>query len=154
LSEEQVEQMDQNSEVNFIINKLNESSKFHLKRTITSKKFDVIHKIIDRLWELDSKKNKKEVFQIRRQKSVELYNIIEKYVNTVVERYNLFETDFTEKMWLVVLFIIQDCIENNLDFEDIIVKLDISTISNNIQFKNYPTITNYRYLREVINNVK
>ena len=153
LTEEQINQIDMNSETNFIIKKLNDSNQFHLKHTITDERFDIIRKVMDSLFNLDSKENKKLSFQERRPNSVAIYNVIESTINSIVERYNLFDTDFTASMWLVGIYLVFVSIKHEVDANKILDDIDFLDLSEKVIFKNSPTTSNYKTLKEVFNNV-
>ena len=150
LTREEVNEKDENSEIKFIINTLNDSNKFNLKKTIDQKKFDIVHNIISALFDLDNRINRKKSFLERRQKSVEISNLIRDNINYIINSKKLFNVDFTPEMWLVSLYLTYFCYVNNYDMDDVLKYINFEKLVSNINFRNYPTKGDYKYLREAV----
>jgi len=148
LSDEQVTKSDDTDAANFIINKLNDSNKFILRQTIDNNKFLILNKIITRLF------NPSKLYtQEDRQKAVQLYQLIEKNINELIETNNLYNLEVTKEMWFIYLYVIKYCNDNNFNFVTIINKLSINDLLEQIKFTNRPNDSHYRLMREVVKNV-
>ena len=148
LSDEQATKADDNDAANFIINKLNDSSKFILRQTIDDDKFIILNKIINKLFS-PPKLYKPE----DRQNAVQLYQLIEKNINELIETNNLYNLEVTKEMWFIYLYVLKYCNDNELDFVTTINKLSIDDLLEQIKFTNKPNDSQYRLMREVIKNV-
>lgn len=147
LTEEQVEQSDPNDATTFIINRLNESSNFHLKNTIGDISF-TINKIIRKLFNPN-----KLITPEDRRDAVLLCQKIESSINSIIEKNNFDKVSLSKEEWFVYLYILKHCSDNNLDFMTTLDRVNVKDLLNNIKFVNEPTTKNYKLLKEVIKNV-
>jgi hypothetical protein len=152
LTDEDKVEKDKDSETNFVINKLNRSNNFYLRGKVQDKLF-VINKIMAKLFDLDNDSSKKLDFTSRRSKSVDLASTIENNINYLIEYKDLLGEDFSYTMWFISLYTTWMCLEKNIEFNSVIEKLDFEYLNNNIKFKNLPLDSNYKFMKEAINNV-
>ena len=148
LSDEQVTKSDDTDAANFIINKLIDSNKFILRNQIDDSKFVTLNKIITKLFN-PSKLYKQE----DRQKAVQLYQLIEKNINELIETNNLYNMEVTKEMWFIYLYVLKYCIDNKSDFVSTINKLSMDDLLEQIKFINKPNSNHYKIMRKVMQNV-
>lgn len=143
LTEEQTAKLDKNSESNYVLTRLNEDGFFYLKGTITGKKFVLLKRIIDQLFELKDKRQ-----------SFRLYDYIKNNLNTLIENNDYFNRDMTHNEWYIYLYVMKYCIENELDFISVISKFDIDKLLKQINIKNSPLKRHKVLLDERLSEVK
>lgn len=148
-SNEQIEEIDKNNEVNYLLDRLNDSSRFHLRGTIDGEIRSYVFKFITLLFDPNR--------QLERPETVKLCQAIEKNVNDIVEENNLYNRVFSKEEWFVYLYLLQHAINNNVGYVNLVTKIDLLGILGNLEFKNSPSKTQYRYIDnkidEVIKNV-
>jgi len=144
LSDEQVTAMDKYDPVNYLLDTLNKSRKFLLKGTLadTTSTYSSVNKIIHRLFNINETKD-----------GVPVREKIEEDMNSLVESKKYYDKDFTKEEWFIYLYIIKYSIDNKMEFMDLIEKIDLNELLNNISFKNEPTVKQYKYMDEVMKNV-
>lgn len=148
LSEEQVSKIDNTDAANFIINKLNEKDNSYIRNTINEEKSYALNKIIAKIF------NPKKLYTNEdRQEAVRLYLYIEKNINELIEQNNMYDVDITKEMWFVYLYILKYCIDNKLDFVNLINKIEIEKLLEKIQFNRQPINKHYTLMKGVINYV-
>ena len=147
LSDEQTTRVDNIDAANFIIKKIN-TSNLYLRNTIDDTKAISLNKIINKIFE--PKKIYKQADIIE---PLNLYNMITNNMNAIIERDNLFNADVSKERWFVYLYIMKYCEDKNLDFLRVADKESVEKILDRITFKREPTNVNYKFMKEVINNV-
>lgn len=148
LSEKQTSSIDPLDAANFIIDKLNMSSKFHLKNSIDDNMKFIINKIMQKTFE-----PKKLYSSEERQEAVEIFNFILDNMNELVEDKQLYDKVITKEEWFVYMYILNYCRSHDKSFMNILNNLDVNGILNKVSFKNEPLAKHYTYMNEVIRNV-
>lgn len=150
LAKEQRDTMSKIDEVNYLLERLNTSSDFHLKGSLTDEKLFVMNKVIHSLFE--DKENK-----LDRKTGIKLYKTIETNMNSLIEEKDLYDKEITKQEWFIYLSILNFSIKNELKFIDIINKIDIETLASETIFRNEPKDKQYTQigsiLKEVMKNV-
>lgn len=142
LSKKQVTRIDKSSEVNYVIDRLNDSSKFHLKGKIDDETYYHLNTIIT------------DVFNpTAREESVPLYKKIEKNINILVEEKEYFNKTFSKEEWFIYLYLIQKAEENNIDYISLIDMVDMEYLIDEIEYKNKPSKKHYRLIDKIVEEV-
>jgi len=145
LTEEQVVMSNKTDLITLAITNLNNSDNFHLKGSIDKEMFLYLHRMMIRLF------NKNNNF--KRHDMVQLYKDIEKNINKVVEEYQLYSSTLTKDKWFIYLYVMKHCANNELNFINVIKRLNIEEISKQMNFKKEPLDKHYAILYEVTKNV-
>lgn len=150
LEKEQKETMNKSDELNYWLDRLNKSSKFHLKGTLDAEKLYVITIMVRNLFDTKNKK-------IDRAEGMKIYQSIESNINELVEEKFYFDKDITKQEWFIYITALHYSIISGLKFMDIINKVDIESLLKQFNFKNEPRNKQYKdleaKLQEVMNNV-
>lgn len=147
LSDEQVTRSDNTDAANAIIKKLNESSTFIFRDTLSDIKYS-LNKMINKIF------NPKKLNTIQdRQDAAKLSKTIEKNINDLIEEKNLFSSPFTKEEWFVYLYLLKYSLDSKKNFVDVVSSISVDVILNEIAFVNEPLKKHYNLLNEVIKNV-
>lgn len=149
LSDAQTTRTDTTDPVNFIIDKLNDSTKFILRGKIIDEISYTFNKVVNKLFE-----PKKLYTTEDRKEAVNLYNLIEKNFNELIEQNSLYSKELSKEEWFIYLYILKYATDNQLEFIELVNKLSISSIIDEVKFVNQPSSKHYKYMSEVINNAR
>jgi hypothetical protein len=147
LSNEQVMESDHNDAANFILNKLIESNNFYHRSYITDKKV-VLNVLINSIF-----KPKRLISVESRSEAVRLFTLIEKNINNFIEVNDFYKKEFTKTEWFIYLYVLKYCLDNNMNFIDIINKIPVNSLLEDINFSSKPISKHFNLMSEVVNNV-
>jgi hypothetical protein len=130
------------SQENYIIDRLNTTSNYHLVGTINNDIKIYLNKLLLKIFNIES-----------REQAVSIFYIIKNNFNLVIEKTDHYKQSFTKEEWFIYLYLIKKSIDSNIDFENIIEKLNISSLLDEIKIRNAPTTTHYGILNDIIKEV-
>lgn len=136
LSDKQVARTEKN-EVNYVIDRLASSSRFHLRNTLDKDMKYELNIII------------KELFNpTKREDAIPLFKLIEKTINELVEEMEMYNAQFTKVDWFIYLYLIKLSQDEKIDFLDMALGLDIDSLKKEIYYRNKPLRKHYRLIAE------
>jgi hypothetical protein len=147
LTAEQVVEQDQLDAANFIIKKLDESDNFYFRNTLEDKKI-LLNKLIHTIF-----KPKRLISLEQRQEAGRMFKFIEKNLNSLIESEDLYEKKFDKSDWFIYLFVLGYCFDKKKQFVDIITKLPMEVLQQEIKFNTQPLQKHFSLMNEVIDHV-
>jgi hypothetical protein len=146
LTKEQVTEDDQDDAANFIIGKLKDSN--YLKDSGIQNISYQLNKIINSIFNPEKLKSTD-----ARQKALVLFKNIEKEMNSLIEDNMWIGKIFSKEEWFIYLYLINYCSNQNKNFQDIIKKLNIDSLLEQISITNEPSPKQFKLMKEVLKNV-
>lgn len=148
LSKEQATKSDEANAVNFIIKKLNDDINFVLRNTIVGNKEVAVNHTITRLF------NPKKLYTPEdRQEAVKLYHLIKDNINKYIESDNLYGVELSKEKWFIILYVLKYCVDNQLEFVNVICRIDFDLLEKEINFTKTPSDKHYASVKEALKNV-
>lgn len=147
LSSDQITESDQYDAANFIINKLIESNNFYHRNLISDKKI-VLNVLLNSIF-----KPKRLISIENRPEAVKLFSLIEQNINKLIEEKDLYKKEITKEEWFIYLYILKYCLDNNKDFIEIVNKIPMNRLLDEIVFTSKPISKHFNLMNEVISNV-
>jgi hypothetical protein len=140
--EPQKARIDTQSQENFIIDRLNSNSKYHLVGTIDKDMRVYLYKIIKYIFEVQDRKQ-----------AVDIFEHLKDNLNYIIENTDHYNIAFNKTEFFVYLMMIKSSIDSNIDFESIYRKIDINSIFEEFKIRNAPSASYYAKLKSIINEV-
>lgn len=135
----QTTRIDSLSPYNYFITNLNNSSKFSLRGTIDNEMFLNLFKILPKIIQIGNIPD-----------AARTISQIMPMLNYVVMHTDHFDVPFDKSEWFAYLYLAKKSIEKKLDFEKLIVNVDINSLFSEIKIKNEPLNRHYRVLNNII----
>lgn len=145
LSEKQILKNDTSNQNHYVIKRLNESNDFHHKGNIDEETFVFLVKLVSNIFHAESMEKKA---------VVDLSKLISKVINIIIEDNNLYDQTLSKKEWFIYLYLLKLCDCNSDKFFNIINKLNLNSLLDNIKFINYPSKKHFDMVNTSFNEVK
>lgn len=146
----QRETMNKSDDLNYWLNRLNESDDFHLKGRLSSEDLYVISKCIRKYFQ-----TKDFVFdKDHRENGLYIKNMLEKNINTFIEAKNLFKEGIPDiGEWLIYIAAMKKAEDNNISFMKLIDKIDIDNALEQTNFKLEPKTKHFKAIDKILSEV-
>lgn len=142
LSDKQTTRIDKRSETNYVIDRLNNSRKFHWNGKIDNDTHFELNNIITDIFNPTT-----------REEAVLLHKSIEENINLVIEENSYFDKQFTKEEWFVYLYLIKKTQDEKIDYIDLIDRLDVDKLIEKIEFKRKPRKLHYKLIDDMVGRV-
>lgn len=142
----QVVRIDTLSEINYIIDSLNKRTSFHLYSTIDKDRKVFLNKLLTNIYGNITE----------REVSLEVLEVLESGLNTVIEKFKLFNKSLSRKQWFIYVLLVKYAKDTNKNIIDLIQAIDVDVLSEKFKSLKEPTPINIKifnkYMKEVAGN--
>lgn len=139
----QVVRLDKTDENNYVVDRLNKNTDFHLCGTIDNDMKVFLNKVLNDLFEIKN-----------REQALELFEKLETDLNYVIEKNKQFNQPFSKYEWFIYLNFIKHSMDSKISFKNIINKVDIQALKEKLNIVNTPLSKHYKQIRLILSGVK
>jgi len=139
----QTVRLDKLNQVNYVIDQLNKNSDFHLYGTINDKIKVFLNNVISHLFIIDD----------NRELAISVYKLLEKGLNTIIEKYNHFNKPLTKDEWFIYINLVKYSNNNDIPIAEIIDLIDINLFIEELNIVNVPLNKHYKLINKLISEV-
>jgi hypothetical protein len=134
--------LDTDSQENYLVNRLNTSSKFHLHGTINQNYFLYLYKTISKVFSLENRKQ-----------SVELCDLLQNNINYIVEQTDHYDKPLNKKEWFLVLYLTKITSNKGLDFITVFDKIGFNSLISELDIVNLPLNKHFKIIDNAVSEV-
>jgi hypothetical protein len=89
-----------------------------------------------------------------REKSVEIIDILIDNLNYIIKTTNHYKKEFNKKEWFIYINLTRYCMDNNINFKELVDSIDMDSIFNEIRYIQEPSPAHFKTFSKIIKGVQ